>query len=108
MSMDDSKTIKLAEGEGDGVETMASPFEQACEAIRKRPVVLKLAEQGVDDSDPLHKGKDPEKKSALSEMDIEIAKKCGLDPDEVERVNAEGYDPHADVAAAEKARAEKA
>jgi hypothetical protein len=94
-------------GHPDGVETMASPFEQACEAIRQRPVVLKLAEKGVDDSDPLHKGKEKEKKSALSEMDIEIAKKCGLDPDEVERVNAEGYDPHADVAAAEAKRAEK-
>ena len=57
LAMDDSKTIKLAEGEGDGVETMASPFEQFCETVRNRPVVLKLAEQSVEGGDDLHPGK---------------------------------------------------
>lgn len=107
MAMDDSKTIKLSEGKDGGGPVMASAFEQFCETIRNRGPVLKLAEKSVDDSDPLHKGKEPEKKSALSDMDREIAVKCGLDPDEVERVNAPGYDPHADVAAAQKEREAK-
>ena len=54
MAADDSKTIKLAEGGG---EVEKSEFELGIEALKLRPVVLKLAEQGVDDSDPLHKGK---------------------------------------------------
>ena len=107
MAMDDSKTIKLSEGKDGGEPVMASPFERACEAIRNRPVVLKLSEQGVDDSDDLHKGTDKEKKSKLSELEVEVAEKCGLDPAEVERVNAEGYDPHADAAKADAERAKK-
>ena len=106
MAMDDSKTIKLAEGE-DGEDVMGSELDRYIATFEHRPVVLKLAEKGVDDSDKLHKGKEPEKKSALSDMDREIAVKCGLDPDEVERVNAPGYDPHADVAAAQAKRDEK-
>ena len=106
LAMDDSKTIKLSEGE-DGEAVMGSTLDQFIGTIKDRAAVLKLAEKGVDDSDDLHKGKEKEKKSALSEMDVEIAEKCGLDPKEVERVNAEGYDPHADVAAVEAKRTEK-
>ena len=106
MAMDDSQTIKLAEGK-DGQDVMGSELGRFIATFKLREPVLKLSEQGVDGSDDLHKGTDKEKKSALSELEVEVAEKCGLDPAEVERVNAEGYDPHADAAKADAERAKK-
>ena len=96
MSMDDSRTIKLSEGKDGGEDVMASPFEQACQAIRDRRAVLKLAEKSVDDSDDLHKGTDKDEHK-LSDTDREVAKGMGVDEADMERVTAPGFDMTAEL-----------
>ena len=105
MAMDDTKTVKLSDADGKEVEK--SLFEVALEGVRNRGIVLKLSEKSVDGSDGLHKGKEKDE-HRLTEMEADVAKRCGLDPKEVERTNAPDYDVHADAAAADAEREKKA
>ena len=93
LSLDDSKTIKLAGKDGKEVET--SPFEMALSAIKARPAVLKLAEKSVEDATDQHPGTDD--KSGLTETDKDVAKGMGLEEKEMERCTAPGFDMHAEV-----------
>ena len=92
MSMDDSQTIKLAEGEDGGDPVMASPFEQACKAISERPVVLKLAEKAVTEdggAEGLHKGEEKVEEPDLTLAERKAAKGFGQTPEEYAATKAE-------------------
>lgn len=104
LSLDDTKTIKLADK--DGKEVTVSPFEMALSAIKARPAVLKLAEKSHEEADDLHKGTDSKGEHKLSELDKEVAKGMDLEESDMERVTTPGYDMHAEVrkAAAQKGK----
>lgn len=90
MAMDDSKTIKLAEGKDGGEPVMGSTLDQFIGTIKARPVVLRLAEKAVDGSDDLHPG-EPTKveEPNLSPSERKAAKGFGQTPEEYAATKAE-------------------
>lgn len=89
MSMDSSRTIKLAEGKDGAEPVMASPLEQALAAIKARPVVLKFAEKSVTDSDDLHPGKPKVEKPELTPAERRAARGFGKTEEEYAATKAE-------------------
>ena len=90
LAMDDSKTIKLSEGKDGGEPVMGSVLDQFIGTIKDRKPVLKLAEKGVDGSDPLHKGKEKvEPEPKLTPREARAADGFDMTPKEYADTRAE-------------------
>lgn len=90
MAADDSRTVKLAEGDG---EVEKSEFELGMESLRRRPVVLRLAENGLTEeggAEVIQKGDPkPTVEVKLSASERKAAKGFGQTPEEYAATKAE-------------------
>ena len=90
MAADDSHTVRLAEA--DGTESEKNEFELGMEALKRRPIVLRLAENGLTEeggAEVVQKGDPPKVEVKLSASELRAAKGFGLTPEEYAATKAE-------------------